>query len=273
VIGGPWDASQLYLAHVALTDVAAGRHQEDERLSRGHPRLAGVSAAPFRAWLDDWTLTAAGDGLDSLTLRVDARGFAAELELTAQTPIVLQGDRGLSRKGPGQASYYYSLPRLAVAGRLTAAGVAYPVTGAAWLDREWSTSVLGDDQQGWDWFALHLEGQQDVMVYRLRRTDGARDPYDQGVWLDGGGRPQPLRAQDFTLTPQRWWTDGDGVRWPVAWDLAVLVPGGPRLLRVDAAVDDQRMDTLLRYWEGLVHVRDDSGRLVGRGYMELTGYE
>jgi len=273
VVGGPWDGSQIYLAHVALTDVAAGTHREAERLARGHPRLAGVQAAPFRAWIDGWTLAAGGEGLDDLVLEAVTPEFALALRFDPVKPIVLQGDEGLSAKGPGQASYYYSLPRLAAAGRIVRGGEEIEVTGAAWLDREWSTSVLSDDQQGWDWFALQLASGEDLMVFQLRRHDGTRDPYDQGLWVDVDGGGHHLTATDFTLEPLRVWRDDRGTAWPVAWTVTLAGAGGPRRLRVEAAVDDQRMDTLLTYWEGLVWVYDEAGQRAGTGYLEMTGYE
>jgi predicted secreted hydrolase len=188
-------------------------------------------------------------------------------------PVVLQGNRGLSAKGPGQASYYYTLPRLAVSGEVRSEGLTVPVSGSAWLDREWSTSVLSDDQQGWDWFALQFDSGEELMVFQLRRESGLRDPYDQGLWVAADGTSRQLRTQDFQLEPRRYWQDADGTAWPVAWQLHVMGPEGPRQLWVEAAVDDQRMETLLIYWEGLVRVFDETGARIGTGYMELTGHE
>ncbi len=276
VIGGPWDASQIFLAHLALTDVAAGRHVESERLARGHPRLAGVTAAPFRAWLDGWSLAASAPGLGDLVLEAQTARFAVRLRLEPVKPVVLQGEAGLSRKGPNQASYYYSVPRLVAAGELITPEGPVPVTGTAWLDREWSTSVLSAEQTGWDWFALHLDSGEDLMAFQLRRRDGRRDPYDQGMWVGADGGRRRLEAGDFALEPVRFWTDEAGRRWPVAWKMTVSTPAGPRRLRVEAALDDQRMDTLLTYWEGLVRVYEagpQAGGPIGTGYMELTGYE
>jgi predicted secreted hydrolase len=273
VVAGAWDGSQIYLAHVALTDVAAGTHREAERLTRAHPRLAGVSAAPFRAWIDGWSLAAEGEGLEGLVLDASTADFSLALRFDPRKPIVLQGDRGLSPKGPGQASYYYSIPRLTAQGRIERGGETVEVTGAAWLDREWSTSVLSDAQRGWDWFALQMTSGEDLMVFQLRRRDGQRDPYDQGLWVDAAGEGRHLTAADFTLEPLRFWRDDRGTAWPVAWMVTLSRPGGPRRLRVEAAVDNQLMETLLTYWEGLVWVFDESGQRVGTGYLEMTGYE
>jgi predicted secreted hydrolase len=273
VIGGPWDAQQIYLGHVAVTDVAGGVHQKGERLARAHPRLAGVRAEPFRAWIDGWSLTAAGPGLEALVLEAATPDFAVVLRFDPLKPIVFQGDAGLSAKGPGQASYYYSIPRLSAEGEIVRGSTVTAVDGAAWLDREWSTSILSDAQVGWDWFALQFTSGDDLMVFQMRRRDGTRDLYDQGLSVDVQGASRHLTAGDFALEPERYWRDRDGVEWPVAWLLTLSGPDGLRRLRVEAALDDQRMDTLLTYWEGLVWVFDDSGRRVGTGYMELTGYE
>ncbi len=263
-----WRNGQAYLGHLAVTDVQAGRHREAERLSRGHPALAGVRAGSesgFAVWLEGWRLS--GDG-DNWTLEAAAGDFAVSLQLAPTRPIVLQGDAGLSAKGPGEASYYYSVPRLQASGSLRLDGTAHAVRGLGWLDREWSTSVLGPHQVGWDWFALMLDNGEDIMAFRLRRDDGARDPYDHGVLVDASGRARHLGPRDFSLEPLEYWRDERGTRWPVRWRLAV----GERRWLVAAPVLNQRMDTLLTYWEGLVHVLDETGHRSGRGYMELTGY-
>ena len=219
----------------------------------------------FCVWLEGWWL--AGDG-DRWTLEAQAEDFAVSLRLLATKAVVLQGDRGLSAKGPGQASYYYSVPRLRASGNVQIGGESHAVAGVGWLDREWSTSVLGEHQVGWDWFALMLDSGEDVMAFRLRRDDGARDPYDHGVLVDASGESQTLSSRDFSLEPLGYWRDEQGTTWPTRWALTV----GARQWLIDAPVSDQRMDTLLTYWEGLVHVLDQQGTNVGRGYMELTGY-
>lgn len=272
LLGGPWDASQLYLAHLAVTDVAGARHHHAERMGRGHPRLAGVRAEPFAAWLDGWQLAAAGDVLDGLALSADTRDFGVHLGLEPEKPIALQGDRGLSAKGPGQASYYYSITRLAARGEVRVGDRTVPVGGRAWFDREWSTSVLGAHQSGWDWFALHLDSGEDLMLFQLRRRDGRRDRFDQGLWVAADGSTRLLTHGDFVLEALDRWRDDTGTAWPVAWRMQVDSPAGRRRLVVRAALRDQRMDTLITYWEGLVRVEDESGRPVGNGYMELTGY-
>ncbi len=261
----PWQNGQVYLAHVALTDVADDQHYEAERLARGHPQLAGVSIDPLSIHVEGWRLNL---DRDQWSLEAVTDTFVVKLHLEAQKPVVYQGDAGLSAKGPGQASYYYSLPRLAAHGDVTIDGQKHSVTGLGWLDREWSTSVLSADQIGWDWFALMLANGEDVMAFRLRRRDGSRDPFDHGVVVQADGTSRHLATSDFELQPLDYWRDERNVQWPIRWRLTV----DNCEWIVSAAIDDQRMDTLLTYWEGLVHVTDAAGQRVGQGYMELTGY-
>ena len=260
-----WRTGQGYMAHVAFSDITARRHLAAERFSRGHPALAGAQVDPFRVYLDDWQLASTGDGFSPLRLTVRTADFSADLLLTATRPAIPQGDGGLSRKGPHNASYYYSVPRLEAQGELVVGGTSHTVSGLAWIDREWSTSVLGDAYQGWDWFALHFEDGRDLMLYQLRRLDGRTDAYNAGS-LGNGELSQTLTADDFSLTPIEHWRG-----WPVAWKL-VIRGDEPQHYVVRAAIKDQVMDTAVRYWEGVVHLEDDGGARCGAGYMELTGY-
>ena len=260
-----WRGGQVFMGHAAVSDVAARRHWQDERLARGHPALAGAQASPFKVHIEGWQLASAGDAFWPLRLMVATRRFDIDLQLTGTKPIVAQGQGGLSRKGPEQASYYYSIPRIDADGSLTIDGTTHSVTGGAWLDREWSTSVLAPEYAGWDWFALRLNDGRDLMLYRMRRLDGAPDDYDSGALIDAEGQAHILDAADFSLTVQRRWRE-----WPVAW--RATLRGEPRAFLIRAAFDDQVMDTAVRYWEGVVHVADADGNRLGAGYMELTGY-
>ena len=268
----PWRTPQLYIAHLALSDATAERHIDDARLARAHPQLAGSQAQPFAVWVDGWRLASAGEAFLPLQLQAESTDFGMTLELRdSDKPIVLQGDQGLSRKGPEQGSYYYSMTRLRVTGALRLGERMINVRGHAWLDHEWSTQVISQAQVGWDWFGLQLDRGEDLMIGQLRRRDGARDPHDGGVRVEPDGAYRVLRAADFTLTPLKYWRDEHGVRWPIRWRLTLAEPR--QTMVIQAAFPNQRMDTALVYWEGLVYVLDAEDRAIGRGYMELTGYQ
>jgi predicted secreted hydrolase len=273
-------AREVVLAHAAVTDAERGRFHADERLARlagGLADLRGGDGVPFRAVCADWSMTAepGGDGLLPLHLRAQGRTFAFALRLAPGKPLVLQGDRGLSRKGdePGNASIYYSLPRLPLAGTVTCDGATHEVAGDAWLDREWSTSALGPDQVGWDWFSLQLDSGEEVMWYRLRRRDGTQDRWSRGTFVRRDGTAVPLAADAVTATPIASWRAGDGrAEYPVRWRLVAADP--PFDLTVTPLLDDQELHLAVRYWEGAVEAEGTrAGRPVrGRGYLELTGY-
>lgn len=251
--GGAWRTGQIYMAHAAVSDVAARRHREAERLARGHPALAGVRAAPFEAHLEGWRLAArTAETLLPAQLDVATGDFQISLTLDGGRPPVPQGDRGLSRKGAENASHYYSIPRIDAHGQLVIEEQRHAVRGRAWLDREWSTSLLAPEYDGWDWFGLHLDDGRDMMLFRLRRNDGRRDDYS---------------SAGIALRPKDHWRG-----WPVAWELTLGEGMAAERLRIRAAFEDQVMDTSVRYWEGVVHVRDSAGKRIGEGYMELTGY-
>ncbi|CAN5584564.1 lipocalin-like domain-containing protein [soil metagenome] len=276
-----WGTNQLYMGHVGITDVAAGRHYAEERLRRGAVGLAGAQAEPFRTWLDDWSaelmpdVDASGFGMLPVRLRASAQGAALDLRLIPQKSAVLQGDRGLSQKGPepGNASYYFSLTRISAEGTIMINGDAIRVRGLAWMDREWSTSALGAGQVGWDWFSLQLSDGRDLMVYQLRRTDGSIDPISKGSLVEADGSYRRIDSTEFTLTPLGHWTSPLGARYTVQWQ--VEIPGEGIALRVAAPVREQEMALSVRYWEGTVDIEGTSlGRPVtGSGYLEMTGYE
>ena len=268
-----WATHQVWMGHVAVTDIAAADHRHAERYARGAAGLAGQSMQPFRVWLEDWQIRGDSDGSFPWTIDVDAGDFALQLTVDPAREPILQGDKGLSQKSaaPGNASYYYSITRLATDGEVRIGENTQAVSGMSWLDREWSTSALGDDQAGWDWFSLQLDSGEDLMVYRLRRKDGSTDEQSAGAWVDRQGTAETLRAKDFTLREERFWTSASGRRYPVAWTLET--GGRSPALRVEALLDDQEMRTSVRYWEGAVRIEAaDTGEHLGRGYLEMTGY-
>ena len=272
-VSNAWLTEQIYLGHFAISDVTRGQHRAYERVARGHPRLAGVRAEPFRLWLEDWQIEAQPQMPGSIWHLSAQAGEGAgrdavDLDLNMDTQIVPQGFDGLSRKGEQQASYYYSVPKIPVVGTLTVGGEEHSVHGTGWLDREWSTNVLDNAQRGWDWFALQMDDGRSLMVFQLRRDDYHRDPFDAGMLVSPTGEVRILGAQDFALTPIAHWLDSDGTAWPIEWQLRLA----DEEVRIVAAIDDQRMALSIIYWEGLVDVFGESANRIGGGYMELTGY-
>jgi predicted secreted hydrolase len=274
--GSAWGARELYTAHFAVSDVAAGRFHAVDRSARGALGLAGAVGGPgrsLRVWVEDWTAESAGLHAFPLRLRAARSDFAIDLVLDEGKAPVLQGDRGLSRKSeaPGNASYYYSLTRMPVRGTIRAGGTSHVVSGLAWMDREWSTSALGPDQVGWDWFALQLADGREVMLYRLRRRDGSVDPLSQGTLIGPSGESRALAAGAVEVEVLDHWTSPrGGTRYPARWRLRVPTEG--IVVEVAPALADQELDVGVRYWEGAVAVTEADGRPAGAGYVELVGY-
>lgn len=273
-------ARDLVLAHAAVTDVSAQRFHYAERLARlagGLAEVRGGTDGPLHLACDGWTATATndGDGLLPLDLRAGGDAFAFTLRVSPGKPIVLQGDRGLSQKSaaPGNASIYYSLPRLPIAGALTVDGTAHDVHGLAWIDREWSTSALGPDQVGWDWFSLQLDNGEELMWYGLRRADGTIDTWSGGSLIARDGSVQRLTAAQVTATPDGTFAAADGrAHYPARWHLHCASPAFD--VAVTPLVADQELHVGVRYWEGAVLIQGtrDGHPVTGRGYLEMTGY-
>ena len=269
-----WSDPQVYMAHFAVSDVAGGGFRYFERLSRKGPGMAGA-AAPFHVWLDDWEARGEGDDGFPLRLRAAADGAALELVLERGKPPVLQGEDGLSRKSaePGNASYYYSLTRMPARGTLVLDGERFEVGGDAWLDREWSTSALADDQVGWDWFSLQLDDGSELMYYRLRRRDGSTDPASAGVLVDAAGGTRALAHDEVELVAVGEWHSADGAtRYPAGFVLRV--PSDELELDVRPRVPGQELRVRYRYFEGAVQATGtrSGSPVAGLGYLEMTGY-
>lgn len=269
-----WASNQIYMAHFAVTDVQAGHFHAAERFSRGALDLAGARAEPFRVWLGPWQASAGEEHFPQRLSAADS-GYAIQLELSEVKPVVLNGDAGLSQKSAaaGNASYYYSIPRIAVSGTLGTPDGAWQVQGSAWFDREWSTSALSADQVGWDWFALQLSDGRDLMIYRLRRAGGGADPHSAGTLVEADGSARALAAADFVLDELDYWrSPRGGVRYPARWRLRV--PGARIDVEVVPVTPDQELDLAFRYWEGAARVTGTSAAepVTGHGHVELTGY-
>jgi predicted secreted hydrolase len=270
-----WHSPQIWFAHAALT--SSDRHLFAETTARGGIGQAGVRLAPFEAWINDWSMaapatSAASDsppGADALSrLRLTARGpgFSYALGLASDDPLTLHGEAGFSLKSPrGQASHYYSQPGYRVEGEIDLGDGPIPVTGSAWLDREWSSQPLTESQTGWDWFALRLEGEAKLMVYRLRDSGGP--DFTPATWIAPDGTATALPPGAVRLTPGRT-SRVAGHELPTVW--RVTWPEGGVDLTVTALNPAAWMGTAVSYWEGPVRV---AGSHSGTGYLEMTGYD
>ena len=266
-------ARQLVFAHAAVTDVQGRRQWHDQRIARDGFGVAEAAVGDTRVRLRDWHLTRQPDG--SYRARLAALEFTLELRFTPTQPVLLQGEQGLSRKGPQpeQASYYYSIPQLDTRGELVLQGRRHAVTGKGWLDHEWSEALMHPDAVGWDWIGMNLDDGSAVTAFQLRRQDGS-PLWDGGSFRSAdGGVTSIARRGETQFSPQRRWTSpASGARYPVEW--MVRTPADFYVVRavLDAQELDSRASTGTIYWEGLSDLFDSSGRRVGRGYLEMTGY-
>jgi len=259
--GEGWSAPQVWMGHAAVT--TANDHFVAERLARGGIGQAGVTAVPFDAWIDDWRLH--GQTFETLQMRASGPDFAYAMYLTATGPLVFHGEDGFSVKSAdGQASYYYSQPFYAVSGVLTLPEGEVPVTGTAWLDREWSSQPLSEGQSGWDWFSLSFDDGAKLMGFVLRGADG---DYSSATWITAEGVAITYPDGTFTARPLSEVIVA-GREVPVLWQ--VTLPAQGIDVTVSAINPNAWMDVLIPYWEGPVTVE---GSHSGQGYLEMTGYE
>lgn len=272
-----WAIRDLYVAHFAISDIASERFHCFQRVNRRGVGWAGADRDRYRAWNGDWEVRLEGDE-HLLTARDGS--YRLDLRLVAQKPPALHGNSGISAKGPsrGNASYYYSLTRMKTTGTLAVEDKSYTVSGLSWMDHEFSSSFLEPGEQGWDWLSIQLDDGRDLMLYRIRRTDGTVDASSSATLVRPDGTTQSLGSRDFTLEPGRTWrSSASKTTYPVAWTLRL--PNQGVELAVQATFPSQEMDTVastgFAYWEGSITVKGtENGRpLQGRGYLEMTGYQ
>lgn len=268
--------TDLYMAHFALSDIGAKKFFFRERVNRGYAGKAGAATDRYLVWNEEWKVE--GDEKTHL-IQVMDRGAALKLRLTSLKPPVLHGDKGLSQKGEGRgrASYYYSLTRMKTEGELTIDGKKEKVAGLTWMDHEFGSNQLGDDQVGWDWFSMHLDEETDLMLYLMRRKDGSADPYSSGTLVKADGTTKRLGVTDYRIEIlDRWKSPKSGAEYPMKWK--VTIPAESIELEMTPAFADQELitarSTRVTYWEGAVRISGmaRSTPVTGSGYVEMTGY-
>lgn len=275
----PWDVQDVYLAHLALSDLDGGRFFHVERTNRAGPGLAGVDAKEQRIWNGNWELRWVKE--NEMQLRAASDQFSFSMSLQPTKPPVIHGENGVSQKaaGAGHASHYISFTRLASSGTLEIAGKPQSVAGTSWMDHEFFTNQLGAEQIGWNWLSVQLEDNTELMLYQFRHADGSADPYSSGTYVDGRGKSTHLKSSDFTLVPagQEWTSPATSAKYPVSW-MAEIPSLGLRL-NLTTALKSQELtgDGKLTpsYWEGAISIAGTRERksVHGVGYLEMTGYD
>lgn len=268
-----WAAEQIYLGHFALSNIEIDQFFAFERYARGAIGLAGAEADPFRVWIHDWEV--------SLLEQNKYYLFASEGDVTIELNLddlkgpILHGIEGYSQKGPelGNASYYISQTRLKSTGTVTIEGVVIPVSGYSWMDHEYSTSALTQDQVGWDWYSIQLDNGYELMLYQIRRADGSIDTFSSGTMIAPDGVTRPIPREEFIITTtNEWESPHSGSIYPAGW--VVEIESFSIKLIVTPLQSDQELNLTYTYWEGAVELDGifQNQSVTGFGYVELTGY-
>jgi predicted secreted hydrolase len=273
-----WDIQDLYLAHLALSDIDGEEFFHTERTNRAGPGIAGIDATAQRIWNGNWSVS--WNGEDSQLRAIDDC-FQFSLLFHPEKPPVIHGENGVSQKaeGPGRASHYISFTRLKTNGTIEVGKGKYRVDGMAWMDHEFFTHQLETNQVGWDWLSIQLGDNTELMLYQIRRGDGSVDPYSSGTYVDEHGKATHLRASEFTLTPQgeTWRSPVTSAKYPIRWKLSI-----PKLsieLEAQTRLKSQEISGPTKfapsYWEGAIGLSGHrgNGKLEGVGYLEMTGYD
>lgn len=273
---GSWHTRLLYLAHLALSDINGGRFHHRERLNRAGPGLAGVHREQGLIWNGNWNARLTGE--HGWRLHAVDPAFTLQLDLQSLKAPVLHGRDGVHQKaeGAGRASHYISLTRLQSTGELVLDGRTYALSGLSWMDHEFFSNLLAEDQTGWDWFSIQFENGTELMLYQLRRRDGSTSSAG-GTFVDREGNLTALAAGDLQLQAQEYFRSAStGANYPIGWNIAI-----PRLdleLRAKPKMREQELVSTWgigpSYWEGAMDFEGtmQGGPITGSGYLELTGY-
>ena len=266
-------ANDIYMAHFSVSDIANGDFYHDVRYARGGAGLAGATVDPFyRVWLEEWQVSAEDDATNKTHITAASANFAIDLHLYQMKLPALQGENGLSPKSAeiGNASYYYSLTRLLTEGGITIGDQTFDVSGFTWMDHEFSTSALGENAQGWDWFGLIFDDNTELMVGQIRQVDGGLEPSFGGLYIYPDGGTRYLDSADFSIVvTDTWRSPHSEAEYPAGWEIVI---GGDEGFRIEVSplqADQELHGADIVYWEGAVEISGDKS---GYGYAELTGY-
>ena len=274
-----WDIEDLYLAHLALSDLDSGKFYHTQRTNRAGPGLAGIDANAKRIWNGNWEIRWTGE--DEIVLKVVDERFSFSLTLRREKPPVIHGENGVSQKaaGAGHASHYISFTRLKTTGTVEREGKSIPVHGTSWMDHEFFTHQLDAGQIGWNWLSIQLADNTELMLYQFQRKDGSLDQYSSGTYVDARGKSVPLASSDFRLEAagETWTSPATAATYPVAWRMEI-----PKLgLKLEARtrLPSQELSGASKlspnYWEGAITIQGTrtGAALNGVGYLEMTGYD
>jgi predicted secreted hydrolase len=271
-----WASGDIYMAHLALTDIQADKFYYFERFSRGANELAGAEPDPFRVWLEDWEIKGINTNPENFAFDLSASHENIKLKFNLKTlkPPVFHGDEGLSQKSsePGNASYYFSYTRLETKGTIKIGEDRFDIKGFSWKDREWSTSALSREQSGWDWFSIQLENNTEIMYFQLRGVDNKVVDFSKGTIIDPNGEKENLTGDMVELNVSDYWVSNQKIRYPSAWHISI--PSKEIYLEIEPLINDQELNLSVRYWEGAVKVKGsvNQSEQEGFGYVEMTGY-
>jgi predicted secreted hydrolase len=273
--GSPWQVGDLYMAHLALSDISRQNFYHDERLNRAGPGIAGIDGPTGLIWNGNWQVQIAGSHQKLSALNGQ---FTIQLDLASAKQPIIHGRDGISRKAAGEvhASHYISLTRLQASGNLTLDNKTIAVKGSAWMDHEFFSDAMAKNESGWDWISLQLDDHSELMLYRLRHQDGTVDPFSSGTYIDPNGHAEFLGAGDFAMTPEgQTWTSPDSrATYPISWRVAIPGHGLAAVITTPLAKQEILSRFGPTYWEGSIDVSGTRGvgPVHGTGYLEMTGY-
>jgi len=269
-----WQTNQMYFAHIGLTDIQSNKLYHYERFSREKQGLAGADSNSISIYVEDLKLQIIEGEQDEIRISAHTDDFSLNLSMLQQKPKVFHGINGLSAKGftEGNASYYYSYTRLATKGNILINNQEFNVTGNSWMDREWSSSILEENQEGWDWFSLQFFDNTEIMYFRLRDKNDIANSFEKGTFISADEISKFIEKEEVRLLPLEFWKSDDNINYPIRWELNYLTTGKKYL--ISAVIPNQVMNLSVKYWEGAVRIYDINSpdKLIGVGYMELTGY-